>query len=149
MRITSSLRPNASVAVSSDARDLIQDFGVRVVGAGRGLADDAARANEADERIDMAVGMVVEEALVEPDDFPRAEGLAQRRFRFAFRPAIAIVIEQGLSRGEDRALAVMLDGASFQHEVELADRYAGKPRDVVADSGVVREDRTCRPSHWS
>ena len=58
------------------ARDRVQYLGVRVVIAGRGLADDAAWTDEARERVDMAVGVVVQETLVDPNDLPGAEGLA-------------------------------------------------------------------------
>ena len=36
----------------------------------------------------MAVGVVVEQAPVEPDDLARAESFAQRIFRLRFRPAV-------------------------------------------------------------
>ena len=80
----SSLRPEASVAASSVRAIAFSTLGVRVVIAGRGLADDAAWPDEARERVDMAVGVVVQKTLVEPDDLLGAEGLAQRRFGLGF-----------------------------------------------------------------
>ena len=52
-------------------------------------------------------------------------------------PAVAVGIEQRLPRRQDRALAVVVDRAAFEHEVEAADGRAGEARDVVADGGVV------------
>ena len=43
-------------------------------------------------------------------------------------------------------VAVMLDGAAFQHEVECADRRAGESRDVVADRGVAGQIELAAPA---
>ena len=131
------------------ARDLLQSLGIGVVGAGRRLADHAAGPDEAGDGIDMAVGMVVQEAVVEPDDLARAERLAQRRFGLRFGPAVAIVIEQGLAGGEDRAVAVMLDGAAFQHEIEFDGPACRRAARCRRRPWRRRAGRTCRPSHWS
>ena len=63
------------------ARDGVESLGVGVVGAGRRLARDAAGRHEAGEVVDMAVGMVVHETLVEPEDLRRAEGLGAAPLR--------------------------------------------------------------------
>ena len=94
--MTSSLRPEASVAASS-----VRAISSRISALGSSapagrLADDAAGPDEAGERVDMAVGVVVQQAVVEPDDLARAEGLAQRGFGLRLGPAIAIGVEQGL-----------------------------------------------------
>ena len=85
MRITSSLRPERVGRGFERARDLLQRLGIGIVGAGRRLAHDAAGPDETGDGIDMAVGMVVQESVVEPDDLARAERLAQRRFGLPLR----------------------------------------------------------------
>ena len=137
MRTTSSLRPLASVAASSVARNGVQRFRVWIFRSGRRLADDAARRDEARDVVDMAVGVVVLQALVDPDDFPGSESLGQRLLGGGFRPAVAIGIQQRLPRRQDRALAIVIDGAAFEHEIEAADRRCGKARNVVADRRVI------------
>ena len=57
----------------------------------------------------------------------------------ALRPAVAVGVEQRLARGQHRALAVVVDGAAFQHEVEALHGRIGDARDVVADRRVVRQ----------
>ena len=146
MRITSSLRPERVGRGFERARDLLQGLGIGVVGAARRLADHAAGPDKPGDGIDMAVGMVVQESVVEPDDPARAERLAERRFGFRFGPGVAIVIEQGLAGGEDGAVAVMLDGAAFQHEIEFEGRRAGEQRDVVADRGVAGQVELAAPA---
>src|SRR4030095_10904540 len=105
----------------------------------RRLAHDARRPDETREHVDMTVGMVVAKAAPDPDDLSRAEGLPQRRLGLPLAPAVAICVEQGFAGGEEGAFAVMLDGAAFENEIEAADGRAGKPRDLVADNGVVGE----------
>ena len=80
MRTTSSLRPRASVAPSSVRAMASSVSRVRVVGAGGSLADDAARRDEAGDVVDVAVGVVVLQALVDPDDLLGAERVAKRGF---------------------------------------------------------------------
>ena len=147
MRITSSLRPEASVAASSVACDRVQVSGIRVVGVRqatgkrRDLGPRTGRACRYGRRYGRSTRPWSSQMIL-----LRAEGSRSAASACALRPAIAIVVEQGLPRGEDRALTVMLDGAAFQHEVESADRRAGKPRDVVADGGVVGQVEFAAPA---
>src|SRR5262245_992764 len=67
------------------AHDLLQNIGIGIVGAGRGLANDARRSDETREHVDMPIGVIVAKAALEPDDLPRAEGLAQRRLGLPLR----------------------------------------------------------------
>ena len=62
------------------AGDGFERLAVGIVVAGGRLADDAPRADEARDVVDMTVGVVVLQALVDPDDLPRAEGFAERLF---------------------------------------------------------------------
>ncbi len=117
--------------------DGIERCRVRIIGARRRLADDAARRHEAGDIVDVPVGVIVLQAFVDPDDLARAERLAKCGFGDLLGPAVAVGIEQRLARRQDRALAVMIDGAAFEHEVEAADGLARKARDVVADRRVV------------
>ena len=119
------------------ARDRFERLAVGIVVARRRLADDAARADEARDVVDMAVGVVVLQALVDPDDLPGAEGFAERRFGLRLGPAVAVRVEQRLPRGQHRALAVVVDGAALQHEVEALDGRIGDARNVVADRRVI------------
>ena len=80
MRTTSSLRPCASVALRERLGDALEDLGIGIIGTGRRLADDTARSHEARHIVDMTVGVVVSETLIEPDDLARAEGLVKRSF---------------------------------------------------------------------
>ena len=139
MRVTSSLRPDASRRGFERAGDRIQRLAVRIVVAGRRLADDAAGPDEARDVVDVAIGVIVLQALVDPDDLAGAERFAERRFRLRLRPAVAVGIEQRLPRRQDGALAVMVDGAALQHEVEALHGRVGDARDVVADRRVVRQ----------
>ena len=128
------------------ARNLVQHLGVRIVGAGGRLADDATRTDEARKRVDMAVGVVVQETSVDPENAFGAERLAERGFGLGLGPAIAVLVEQSLPRGEDRAVAVLLDGAALEDEIEFAHRHAGKLGDVVADGRVLGQIELAAPT---
>ena len=137
MRTTSSLRPIASVAFSRRGGNGVQRLGVRIVGTGGRLADDAARRHEAGDVVDVPVGVVVLQAFVDPDDLLGAEGFGERLLGGFLRPAVAVGIEQRLRGGQDRAFPVMIDGAAFEDEIETADGRLRKLGDVVADGRVV------------
>ena len=77
MRTTSSLRPSASVGIGERLRDGVEGLGIGIVGTGWGLANDPARRHEAGDVVDVAVGVVVLQAFVDPDDFPGAERLVR------------------------------------------------------------------------
>ena len=69
MRITSSLRPVASVACSSGRAIGVQGLGVGVVGAAGDWQATRAGRHEAGEVVDMAVGVVVLQAFAQPEHF--------------------------------------------------------------------------------
>ena len=94
----------------------------------------------------MTVGVVVGEALIEPNDLARAEGLAQRGLGLLLAPAVAVGVEQSLARGEHGALAVMVDGAAFEHEVEFPRANARQLGDVVANGRVVGQVELAAPA---
>ena len=56
----------------------VERLAVRIVIARRRLADDAAGPDEAGDVVDVTVGVVVLQALVDPDDLLGAEGFAER-----------------------------------------------------------------------
>ena len=60
-------------------------------------------------------------------------------------PAIAIGVEQGLARREQRAFAVMLDRAAFQHEIEAAPACAGSR--AMSSPTVSSSGRSNLPPH--
>ncbi len=119
------------------ARDPLQGLGVGIVGAGRRLADNAGRPDKAHDIVDMPIGVIVLEALVDPDHRLGAERPVKRRLRFSLRPAVAIGVEQGLAGGKHGALAVMVDGAAFQDKLEAQNRPTSEAGDIVADRRVV------------
>ena len=141
--------PARIAGLAQGPRDGVQHFGVRIVVAGGRLADDQARRHEAREVVDMAVGVIVRQPLVDPDRLLGAERFSQRRLRLLFLPAVAVRVEQCLSGGENGALAVMLDGAALQHEIELPHGHVRKPRDVAAHGGVVGQVVFAAPASWS
>src|SRR5690606_33948685 len=97
------------------SRDLLQCFRVRIAGSGGRLADDPPGSDEAGDVVDVAVGVIVEQAFVDPDDLARAESLPERGFGFIFRPAVAVGVQQGLARRQDRTLAIVIDGTAFEY----------------------------------
>src|SRR5215469_4191417 len=63
-----------------------------------------------------------------------------------FGPAIAVGVEQDFARGKDRALAIMLDRASFQHEAEPPHWCASEPGDIVAHAVVAGKVELSSPA---
>ena len=55
----------------------VERFGIGIVGAGGRLADHATRRDEASDIVDVAVGMIVLQAFVDPDHFSSAESLGR------------------------------------------------------------------------
>ena len=86
MRITSSLRPRASRIAPSESAISSSTSMVRIVAVGGRLADDAARRDEAREIVDVAIGVIVQQAFIEPQHFLDAKRALQRNFRALFGP---------------------------------------------------------------
>src|SRR4029079_9304913 len=124
----------------------LQGFAIWIVGAERRLAYDMPRGDEARDIVDMTIGVVVLEAAVQPDDLLRAEGMAKSGFGFRLRPTVAVRVKKHLARRENRALAVMLNGAAFQHESEFADRRAGQVGNLVANWCIVGQVELASPA---
>ncbi len=75
------------------------------------------RAHEAAHVVDVAVGLVHVDALVQPDKALHAQIVAQVRFDLRFAQVrIAVFVEQALGGGQAGAFAVDVDGAPFQNE---------------------------------
>src|SRR5690242_9330007 len=129
-----------------DLRDALEELRIGIIGAGRRLADDAAGGDEARHIVDMAVSVVVSETLSEPNDLARAEGVVKRSFGLLLAPIVAVGVEQSLAAGKDRAGPVLVDGASFEHEIEFPDPDARKLGDVVADDLIVGEVELAAPA---
>lgn len=100
--------------------DLLEDFEVGVGLFGLDHADHGVFTDEADDVIDVAVGVVAFDAFFEPDDVGHAEhgleffldlGLVAR---FA---AVAVGIEQDGLGGEEQAFAVGFDGTALKNHV--------------------------------
>ena len=65
----------------------------------------------------MAVGLVAEQAVRQPDHRLHRQMLAQHSFDLcAVQVRIAVGVEQAFLGGQQRALAVHVNGAAFQHE---------------------------------
>ncbi len=112
----------SSPAARSRLRGVAIDGLVGVV-LGRRRDRDAARRDEPREIVDMAVGMVVGEALAEPHDALEAEVARQPLLR---PPRATAWLRLGLSRHcsvvMTRAAAVMVDRAALEDPVGLANR---------------------------
>ncbi len=60
-----------------------------------------------------------------------AEGLVQRPLGGRLVPSgVAVLVEQTLARGQDRALAVMVDGPALEHEAMGQEPRPGVARDL-------------------
>ena len=65
----------------------------------------------------MAAGLVVEDACAEPDRLFDSDIVGQRAFDLLARKAgIAVGIEQAFLGGDQRALAIDMDRAAFEHD---------------------------------
>ncbi|MNI25000.1 hypothetical protein D3C73_786370 [compost metagenome] len=65
----------------------------------------------------MAVGFVVEQTVRQPDDFIHSQIRDEHRFDFCtVQVRVAIAIEQAFFGGDQRAFAVDVDRAAFEHE---------------------------------
>uniref|UniRef100_A0A0N4ZLB6 PE-PGRS family protein n=1 Tax=Parastrongyloides trichosuri TaxID=131310 RepID=A0A0N4ZLB6_PARTI len=116
------------------------DFGVGVLGAETDRAGDDAGRDEAGQVVDVAVGMVVQQAVAQPQHLPGAQGLGEGGFGRFFGPAgVAVAVQHALARGQHRALAVMIHGAAFQNEVMAGQGDARLFADLVGDLIIVRQ----------
>ena len=102
--------------------------------------------DEARHIVDMTIGVVVSETLIEPNDLARAEGLVKRSFGLLLAPIVAVGVKQSLAGGEDHAGPVLVDSATFEHEIEFSGLVAGKLGDAVADGLIVGEVELAAPS---
>src|SRR5262249_41937826 len=95
------------------AADGLEDRAIRVVGAARLHAEDDTRRDEASERIDVAVRVVVQEAVLEPEHLLAAESVVEASLdRSLVHAGVAVQIKKTLARRQTRALAVHLDRAA-------------------------------------
>ncbi|PAV93554.1 hypothetical protein WR25_12586 [Diploscapter pachys] len=100
---------------------MLEDLPIGVVLRRLGQSD-APFADEAGEVVDMAIGMVVQQAVTQPDDTRIAQILAQPALDIGLgHRRVAIGIEQALFGRHHRAGTVTVDRAAFQHPVAIAD----------------------------
>ena len=65
----------------------------------------------------MSIGLVVDDAIAQPDDGGHRQVTAQQLFYLRLRQMrIAVAIQQALLRHQQGALAVSVDGAAFHHQ---------------------------------
>ena len=81
--------------------------------------------------------------------FERRRPRPSAGFGLRLRPAVAVGVEQRLARRQDGALAVVVDRAALQHEVETAARPYRRCAQRRRRRSHRRAGRTCRPSCWS
>ncbi len=146
MRMTSSLRPAASVAAASAARDLVPAPRRWDRRRRRRLADDAARRDEAGEVVDVAVGVVVAAGR------RRARGPSWRRTLRAarLRPAPSVQpLRLGLSRN-CRVVSTVPSPSWSSAPPSRMKSVARSARPTAAamssPTSCRRQGRTCRPS---
>ena len=74
--------------------------------------------DEARDIVDMAIGMIVQQAVTQPDHIIDAEGLCEGRFGIGLGPvAIAVRIEQALPCRQQPPFPVNINRAAFQHDI--------------------------------
>ncbi|MPM89842.1 hypothetical protein SDC9_136957 [bioreactor metagenome] len=75
-----------------------------------------AGANETTDVIYMAVGLIIVDTAVQPDEFFDIQILAQKRFDlFLSFIGVAVFVQQALAGGHERTFTIHMDGAAFQH----------------------------------
>jgi hypothetical protein len=101
---------------------------------------DHAFRHEAGEIVDMAVGMVVEQAAAEPQQPIDAEMVGEPRLNVGAREiGVAIGIEQALLGGDGKPGAVDIDRAAFEDPVGMADGEARGLRQADGEIVVARQ----------
>ncbi|MNE29203.1 hypothetical protein D3C80_1226770 [compost metagenome] len=87
----------------------------------------------------MAVGVIVQQAVAQPDHNLGAHSIGERSLGGFGSPAgVAVLVQQALARGQDGALAVVVQGAAFEDKVVTRGRHTGKLGDLIGDLVVVR-----------
>ncbi len=110
-------------------------------------ADDASRLHEAGDGVDVPVRVVVEQALVEPEDVLAAERVGEVGFEpFPLHAGVPVRVEQALLRGQERALSVDLDRAALEHHPERVELTAGQLADAAGHQVVAVEDVLVAPA---
>ncbi|MNE41820.1 hypothetical protein D3C80_1359160 [compost metagenome] len=88
----------------------------------------------------MAVGVVVQQAVAQPQHLLGAQGLREGGLGRLLRPAgVAVAVQHALARGQHCALAVVVHGAALQNEVVTGQGDARLFADLVGDLVIVRQ----------
>ena len=88
----------------------------------------------------MAVGVVVQQAIAQPDDLLGTQSLGEGLFGLGVGPAgVAVAVQHALTRGQDGALTIVIDRAAFQNEVVAGEGRARLLADLVGHFIVVRQ----------
>ena len=118
------------------ALGMLEDLPIGVVLRRLGQSD-APFADEAGKVVDMAIGMVVEQAVTQPDDTRIAQVLAQPALDIGLgHRRVAIGVEKALLGRHHRAGTVTVDRAAFQHPVAIADLRADRLAEPQPDRVV-------------
>ena len=95
-----------------------EDFVVRVALVGLDHGDETVGFVETRDVVDMAIGVVTDDAIAHPQHLRNAEVVLEVLLDLLARKVrVAVFIEQALLAGEEQALAIHLDGATFEDHV--------------------------------
>src|SRR5688572_2779818 len=119
---------------------------LRVAGVVGPVQRDHSRLHETGQVVDMAIGLVVDHALAQPDDLPHAEVITQMLLDVrTAHVRISVAVQQALLGDQRRALAIHVDGAAFIDE-RRAISVTGFDLQHLASHGVVQVPREIQPA---
>ncbi len=129
------------------AQERAQHVAVRIVARPGFHRDDHAGPHEANDRVDVTVGVVVEQALAQPEHALDAEELAQQPLDLPLLArAVAVGVEQALAGGQGVAFPVDVDGAALEDPACRELPTADEARDVPRHLGVAGQDVLAAPA---
>ena len=119
------------------ARERAEHFGLGIILAPGRLAGDDTGAHEAHDIVDMSVGVVREESLINPQHLLHAQrGLETVTHLGLAEPRIAVGIEQALARRDQRTIAVELKRPTLGDEIDPAFASLRQAGHLAAD-GII------------
>ena len=122
--------------------DFQQHILVRVVRARRHLAQRMAGPDKAGNIVDMAVGVVVQETIAQPDHFVDTQRRADAGLDLVRRQVrIAVRVKQALARGQQPALAVGIDSPAARCPRQGCPRFSPHRRQPPWQRPAPRQTR--------
>jgi len=93
-------------------------LGIRVLAAGRMLAQHMSRRDEARDIVDMAIRVIIEQAVSQPDHLIHTKRRRQSRLSVRLGPvAVTVRVQQTLPGCQQPPFPVDIDRAALQHHV--------------------------------